>query len=261
MKYIFGVDFDKTNINVGLLDIDGNILEIRTILLNQQDTLYFSIDKIVLVIIEMKEKFLIDNVDVIGLGVGVPSPVLEEKIVIDFIDDKSNNYINLYETFYEKLKMHVVIENKTKLLLLGEFWALELRKYSNVLFLNFEEKYSSKMPKEFTNLEDKEMTNKELLEINSISYISEKQMVSCRDLTLNELDLEIENLLKTTKPELIILCPSKRHNSNLLTIKIGEIIQNENIKKKVNKTELVISKFGKKRSIIGAGVSVLKNYC
>lgn len=81
MKVIFGVDVGGTSIKIGLLNEDKKLLLTESIKTNKKLNGKYVIDEIVLKIKEIMESKSLKETDLVGIGFGVPGPVVDNFII------------------------------------------------------------------------------------------------------------------------------------------------------------------------------------
>lgn len=120
MKYTAGVDIGGTNTKIGIVNEKGELLvkkEIKTLSYN-------GVEKTLIRIWKMIEELLflldIDKKDLKGIGMGIPGPVINKKIVGFFANfpwEKNLNISKIFETISGKVTK---VENDVNVIALGE---------------------------------------------------------------------------------------------------------------------------------------------
>ena len=120
MKYIAGVDIGGTNTKIGIVDEEGKILIKKSI-----KTLSFNgVEKTLIRIWETIEELMIslniDKKNLQGVGMGIPGPVTDKKIVGFFANFSWEKDLNISQIF-EKISGKVTkVENDVNVIALGE---------------------------------------------------------------------------------------------------------------------------------------------
>ncbi len=120
MRYSVGVDIGGTNTKIGIINKNGELLvkkEIKTLSIN-------GVEKTLTRIWETIEELLlslnIDKKDLKGVGIGIPGPVTDKKIVSFFANFPWEKNLNLSQIF-EKISGKVTrVENDVNVIALGE---------------------------------------------------------------------------------------------------------------------------------------------
>ena len=121
MNYVFGIDVGGTTVKMGLFSKDGQLLdkwEIKTRIKEGGDFIIPDIAHSILT--KMKEKN-IDKSNVLGVGVGVPGPVINNTTVIECVNlgwGKKNVSLELGDL----LDVEVLLGNDANVAALGEMW-------------------------------------------------------------------------------------------------------------------------------------------
>ena len=121
MEYVFGVDVGGTTVKFGLFDQEGLLLEKWEIKTRTQDNGNNIIPDIAS---SIKDKISEKNIDlsqVIGLGVDVPGPVINETIALEGVNIGWGT-VNVAEELFELLGLKVVVGNDANVAALGEMW-------------------------------------------------------------------------------------------------------------------------------------------
>lgn len=120
MKYIAGVDIGGTNIKIGLVDEDGNLKVTDFIKTLSED----GVKKTMLRIWENIKKLLkeekISEEEIVGVGMGIPGPVKDEKIVRFFANFPWENDLNISKMFQDISGKETKLNNDVNVIALGE---------------------------------------------------------------------------------------------------------------------------------------------
>lgn len=135
MYYYGGIDLGGTNTKIGLLDEKANLI-FKTIIKTSSDEGYEkTIKRITDVFLTELEKHEIDKSSVLALGVGIPGPVLDKKIVKFFSNFNWPKDTNVAEEFEKNLNIPTYLDNDVNVITLGEVWAGAGKGHKNVLGL------------------------------------------------------------------------------------------------------------------------------
>lgn len=121
MKHIFGVDIGGTSVKFGLFLTDGSLLEkweIRT--RTEEKGKYVLLDVANSIQNKMKDKKL-DKSQVLGIGVGVPGPVIHGTTVIECVN-LGWGLTNVSKILKDQLGQDVWLGNDADVAALGEMW-------------------------------------------------------------------------------------------------------------------------------------------
>ncbi len=121
MNYVFGIDVGGTTVKLGLFKGDGTLFEkweIKTRTENNGENVIPDIADSVKA--KMKEKD-IDKSQVMGIGVGVPGPVVNNTTVLECVN-LGWGYTNVSEVLGNLLGISVVLGNDANVAALGEMW-------------------------------------------------------------------------------------------------------------------------------------------
>lgn len=133
-KYIIGVDLGGTNIKVGLVKAeDGEILNSFSIKTESEKGSSDTFDRIASFIEEIIKKENLTKEDILGLGMGIPGPVINNEIVSFFANFPWENNLNVAEELKKRTGLKVKLDNDVNVITLGEAWTGAAQGYKNVL--------------------------------------------------------------------------------------------------------------------------------
>ena len=121
MKYIFGVDVGGTTVKLGLFSDIGSLMEkwsIPTVVTEKETDILQDIWNAVYG--KMMEKGIARS-KVLGIGIGVPGPVLDDGMVNRCVNLNWGRF-NLVETMQNISGFHVQVGNDANVAALGEQW-------------------------------------------------------------------------------------------------------------------------------------------
>ena len=133
MKYLFGVDIGGTNTKIGLLNTDGKILLNKSIKTNSESGYDDCFNRITRVIKDMNIEKNIDDENILGVGIGIPGPVLHQEVVSFFANFPWKKNLNVAKILGEKTGYRVKVDNDVNVITLGEIWQGSAKGYSNVI--------------------------------------------------------------------------------------------------------------------------------
>lgn len=120
-EYVFGVDVGGTTCKIGFFSADGSLLDKWEI---PTDTKNNGINILPDIAEEINRKLKatgIDEDDVLGIGIGVPGPVTDHRVV-SMCENLGWENVNVAADLRELTGLHVRAENDANLATLGEMW-------------------------------------------------------------------------------------------------------------------------------------------
>ena len=133
-KYSLGIDIGGTTVKLGLFDLDGKLLykwEIETRKIENGRYILSDIAKSIDEILEDKK---INKDEVIGVGVGVPGPVKEDKIVLGCVN-LGWPVFNVSAELEKLLNLPVKVANDANIAALGEMYKGGGKGYENMIMV------------------------------------------------------------------------------------------------------------------------------
>ena len=133
-KYSLGIDIGGTTVKLGLFDLDGKLLykwEIETRKIENGRYILSDIAKSIDEILEDKK---INKDEVIGVGVGVPGPVKEDKIVLGCVN-LGWPVLNVSAELEKLLNLSVKVANDANIAALGEMYKGGGKGYENMIMV------------------------------------------------------------------------------------------------------------------------------
>ena len=134
--YGIGVDLGGTNIIIGLFDIRGTMLERTGIPTDRSDNGSHILGDIQLAVKNFYREKGISRDEILGIGIGVPGPVLEDGTVNKCVN-MGWDVINVKEELEEMLGIPVYVSNDGDAATLGEKWQGAGRGYNNIFMVEF----------------------------------------------------------------------------------------------------------------------------
>lgn len=141
-KLIVGIDIGGMSIKGGIFDTEGNILHRFVVPTNTQNNGNSIVLDMVNGLNQCLQENNINKKDIIGIGITVPGPVVENKIVLKCINlywktkrDLQKEVLDLLDDEYNKNDIIIVIGNDARLAALGEFWKGAGNHYNSAAFI------------------------------------------------------------------------------------------------------------------------------
>ena len=135
MNYSVGMDLGGTNTKIGLVDEAGNIIFTTIVKTDSKDGMEKTVERLSNILIEQIKGSNIDYNDVKGVGLGVPGPVANERIVKFWANFPWPREVDLAAEFEKNLNRKVKVDNDVNVITLGEMWKGGAQGYRNVLGL------------------------------------------------------------------------------------------------------------------------------
>ncbi|MCK5779533.1 MAG: ROK family protein [Psychrilyobacter sp.] len=133
MKYIFGIDIGGTNIKFGLINTDGKILLNDSIKTKSELGSDKTFDRIAEEIEKLRVEKNIEKSDILGVGMGIPGPVLNQETVVFFANFPWEENLNVSKLLGEKTGYKVKVDNDVNVITAGEVWQGAAKGHTEVL--------------------------------------------------------------------------------------------------------------------------------
>lgn len=133
-QYVFGVDVGGTSCKIGFFTADGNLLDKWEIPTDTKDKGVNILPDIADEINKKLRTAGIDEDDVLGIGIGVPGPVAEHRVV-SLCENLGWENINVAAELRELTGLHVLAENDANLATLGEMWKGNVGNSKNLMLV------------------------------------------------------------------------------------------------------------------------------
>ena len=133
MDYYVGIDLGGTNTKIGVVDKEGNKIFTTTIKTESIDGYEISLNRIADILKENLKEYEIPLDKVGGVGIGVPGPVVQTRIVKFFANFPWPENLNLAEEFEKRIGLKVRADNDVNVITLGEMWKGAGKGHKNVL--------------------------------------------------------------------------------------------------------------------------------
>lgn len=134
MSIVFGIDIGGTTVKCGVFTEKGDLLdkwEIPTDRTNGGENILSDVAKSVL---NKAEEMKLDRKDILGLGIGVPGPVLADGTVLRCAN-LGWGIVNVREAMEALVSMPVFVGNDANIAALGEAWKGGGRGYDSILMI------------------------------------------------------------------------------------------------------------------------------
>ncbi len=135
MKYYAGIDLGGTNTKIGLVDADGNIIFTTIVKTDSMEGFEKTIQRLSKILLQQVKSFDLNFDDVQSVGIGVPGPVLNSRVVKFWANFPWKNGVDLALEFEKNLGKPVKADNDVNVITLGEMWKGSAQGYKNVLGL------------------------------------------------------------------------------------------------------------------------------
>ena len=120
MSYIAGVDIGGTNTKIGIVDEEGEILVKKSIKTLSLEGAEKTMTRIWETIRELLSSLNIDEKDLKGVGMGIPGPVMNKKVVGFFANFPWERNINIKEKLEKLTGIETKLDNDANIIALGE---------------------------------------------------------------------------------------------------------------------------------------------
>lgn len=134
-KYTIGVDVGGRSMKFGLFDDKGKLIDksnISTRTQNQGENILPDLTEHLKKIIE-KHNLTKENLE--GIGLGMPGPILNEKIIKTAVNLGFKDNVNVADYVSERLDFPVKVANDANVAALGEAWKGAAEEYDNVVMV------------------------------------------------------------------------------------------------------------------------------
>ena len=111
MKYYVGIDLGGTNTKIGLVDEKGNIIFTTIVKTDSMEGFSETIQRLSKILITQIEGTNVNFDDVVSVGVGVPGPVLNSRVVKFWANFPWKHGVDLALEFEKNLGKPVKVDN------------------------------------------------------------------------------------------------------------------------------------------------------
>lgn len=120
MKYFAGIDIGGTNTKIGILDEEGEILQSTSIKTLSMEGVDITLERIWSTVKELLKSLDIMEDKLEGIGMGIPGPVVDQKIVSFFANFSWEKNINIAEKMEKISGKPTKLDNDVNVIALGE---------------------------------------------------------------------------------------------------------------------------------------------
>lgn len=136
MKYIVGIDIGGTNVKAGLVNAaTGELAYSTSIKTESEKGVDDTFDRLSNLVDEIISKNGITKNDVLGIGMGIPGPVINQAVVAFFANFPWPKNVDAKELLEKRTGLHVKVDNDVNVITAGEAWLGAARGYKNVVCL------------------------------------------------------------------------------------------------------------------------------
>jgi glucokinase len=135
-KFIIGIDIGKTNTVIAIGDLNGKLIKLSRKATVKDPTVSNVIGHISHILKNIIEEAETDKERIVGVGVSAAGIVNSKKGVVELSPDFNWKNILLENLLASELNYPVVIDNCTRVMMLGETWYGNAKKVRNAFFVN-----------------------------------------------------------------------------------------------------------------------------
>jgi glucokinase len=118
--YLAGVDLGGTNTKIGVLNENGDIIRSTFIKTLSSEGPVKTLEKIWFAIKEILQEENIDEKNLIGIGLGVPGPVIDDSVVLSFANFPWDDNLNIAEIMEKVSGKKTKVANDVNVIAMGE---------------------------------------------------------------------------------------------------------------------------------------------
>ncbi len=133
MGYYVGIDLGGTNTKIGMVDKEGNMIFNLSVKTDSIEGYERTISRLSNILINQIKESGISSEEVKGIGIGVPGPVVNERVVKFWANFPWPKEVDLASEFEKHLGKKVKVDNDVNVITLGEMWKGAAKGYKNVL--------------------------------------------------------------------------------------------------------------------------------
>lgn len=136
MKFIVGIDIGGTNIKAGLVNaVTGEVVSSTSMKTESEKGVDTTFDRLAALVEEIISSNGATKADVLGIGMGIPGPVINQSVVAFFANFPWPTNVNAKELLEKRTGLHVKVDNDVNVITAGEAWLGAARGYKNVVCL------------------------------------------------------------------------------------------------------------------------------
>lgn len=134
-KYVMGIDIGGRSMKFGLFTTDGELINKSNITTYPENNGERIIPDLIEHINKIVDKFELNSDNFEGIGIGIPGPILNKKIVKTAVNLGWANPINIGEIVEKEVGFKVLVENDANVAALGEVWKGAGEGYNNLVMV------------------------------------------------------------------------------------------------------------------------------
>lgn len=136
MKYIVGLDMGGTNLKAGLVNaVTGEIVYSTSMKTESEKGVEDTFDRVANLVETIINQNGITKADVVGIGMGIPGPVIHQSVVGFFANFPWPKNIDVKEMLEKRTGLSVKVDNDVNVIAAGEAWLGAAKGYKNVVCL------------------------------------------------------------------------------------------------------------------------------
>lgn len=135
MKYYVGIDIGGTNTKIGVVDADANVFLEQHIKTQSIDGAEKTFTRIWETIVSLSEQLSLDLSNLVGIGMGIPGPVVDNAIVKIAANFSWGNDFNAKQLMEQISGKPVFVENDVRTIALGEKLFGACKRYDNAIVI------------------------------------------------------------------------------------------------------------------------------
>lgn len=134
-KFVVGIDIGGRSMKFGLFTTEGELINKSNIPTNPENNGKEILPDLVEHLEKIIEKYELNKDNLQGIGIGIPGPILNKKVVKTAVNLGWENNTNVADYIEEKLGYKVLVENDANVAALGELWKGSAEGYKNVVMV------------------------------------------------------------------------------------------------------------------------------
>lgn len=121
-KYVVGIDIGGRSMKFGLFTVDGELIDKSSIITRIDDSGKYILPELGDHLEKIIEKYNLDKNNFVGIGLGIPGPVLNKAIARTAVNLGWYENVDIKEYLENRLGFEVLVENDANVAALGELW-------------------------------------------------------------------------------------------------------------------------------------------
>lgn len=134
-KYVIGVDIGGRSMKFGLFTTDGELLNKSNITTVTENGGKNIIPDLIEHLDKMIKKYDLNEENLEGIGIGIPGPILNKRIVKTAVNLGWKDSTHVAEIVEKELGFKVLVENDANVAALGELWKGAAEGFSNIVMV------------------------------------------------------------------------------------------------------------------------------